>query len=127
MPSILRADGPYVRSTSIDQTWATFSVDLHLDLVGRRVRAELENALRNDVRTGRLRPGMRLPSSRALALDLGIARNTVANAYDQLVAEGWLTARRGSGTQVAQRAAPQRSPPRRTGSQATELWPQPQD
>ena len=81
-------------------------VDLHLDLSGTRVRAGLESALRGAVRAGRLRPGTRLPSSRALAADLGIARNTVAEVYSQLVAEGWLTARTGSGTTVAPRRAP---------------------
>jgi len=57
------------------------SVDLHLDLSGpggRRVR--LEAALRDAVRAGRLGPGVRLPSSRALAADLGLARNTVAES-----------------------------------------------
>ncbi len=89
----------------MSETWATSGVDLHLDLAGRRVRNGLETALRDAVRSGRLRPATRLPSSRVLAADLGIARNTVAEAYGQLVAEGWLTARRGSGTQVAERAA----------------------
>ncbi|MFD3519496.1 PLP-dependent aminotransferase family protein [Streptomyces sp. NPDC058653] len=64
------------------------------------------DALREAVRTGRLVPGTRLPSSRTLAADLGIARNTVADAYAELVAEGWLTSRQGSGTRVARRAAP---------------------
>jgi len=50
-----------------------------------------------------LHSGTRLPSSRALAQDLGIARNTIVEAYGQLVAEGWLTAVTGSGTQVAER------------------------
>ncbi|GAA1848993.1 PLP-dependent aminotransferase family protein [Pseudonocardia ailaonensis] len=59
-------------------------------------------ALREAVRSGRLAPGVRLPSSRSLAADLGIARNTVAQAYAELVAEGWLTARQGSVTRVAQ-------------------------
>ena len=72
--------------------------------MGTRVRAALESALRDAVSTGRLRPGVRLPSSRALAADLGVARNTVAEAYSQLVAEGWLTAVQGSGTRVARRA-----------------------
>ena len=95
------------------KTWATSGLDLHLDLAagpdggrpGRRVRARLETALRNAARTGRLAPGTRLPSSRALAADLGLARNTVAEVYAQLVAEGWLTARRGSGTAVADHPA----------------------
>ena len=67
------------------------------------MRAALESALRDAVSGGRLRPDVRLPSSRALAADLGIARNTVADAYSQLVAEGWLTAVQGSGTRVARR------------------------
>jgi len=84
-------------------TRATFGLDLHLDLTDRRVRAGLEAALREAVRTGRLVHGTRLPSSRALAGDLGVARSTVADAYAQLVAEGWLTAKRGSSTRVAER------------------------
>jgi GntR family transcriptional regulator / MocR family aminotransferase len=88
-------------------------LDLHLELAGPRVRAGLEAALREGVQTGRLAAGVRLPSSRSLAADLGIARNTVADAYGQLVAEGWLTARQGSGTRVAEQApAPGATPPR---------------
>lgn len=68
-------------------------------------------ALREAVRGGRLAPGTRLPSSRVLAADLGVARNTVADAYAELVAEGWLTARQGSGTRIAQRSAPRRADP----------------
>ncbi|MCK8677169.1 MocR-like pyridoxine biosynthesis transcription factor PdxR [Streptomyces lichenis] len=88
------------------ESWATFGTDLHLDLGGAGLRSGLMNALREAVRTGRLAPGTRLPSSRTLAADLGVARNTVADAYAELVAEGWLTARQGSGTRVAQRAVP---------------------
>jgi GntR family transcriptional regulator/MocR family aminotransferase len=93
------------------KTWAISGVDLHLDLGGTRVRAALESALREAVSNGRLRPGTRLPSSRSLAGDLGIARNTVADAYGQLVAEGWLTAAQGSGTRVAPRSPPANSVP----------------
>jgi len=99
----------------MEETWAKASVtggraevagvDLHLDLSGTRVRAGLESALRDAIRAGRLRPGTRLPSSRALAADLGIARNTVAEVYSQLVAEGWLNAQTGAGTTVAPRRA----------------------
>ncbi|MFD5922010.1 PLP-dependent aminotransferase family protein [Kitasatospora sp. NPDC058201] len=81
--------------------------DLHLDLpvTGSR-RAALMGALREAIRSGRLAPGTRLPPYRALAADLCIARNTAADAYAELVAEGWLTARQGSGTAVADRAEP---------------------
>jgi GntR family transcriptional regulator/MocR family aminotransferase len=80
---------------------------------GQVRRAALEQALREAVRAGRLRPGARLPSSRALAAELRCSRRLVAEAYGQLVAEGFLVARHGSGTRVAagataaaQRAAP---------------------
>ena len=92
--------------------WANHGLDLHLDLgSGAGVRAGLEEALRRAVRDGRLAPGTRLPSSRALARDLGVARNTVADAYGQLAAEGWLTARQGSGTRVAQATFGEPGPP----------------
>ncbi|MCC3652134.1 PLP-dependent aminotransferase family protein [Streptomyces sp. S07_1.15] len=87
----------------------TTGSDLHLDLPApgtSGVRDALITALREAVRGGRLAPGTRLPSSRSLAADLGLARNTVADAYGELVAEGWLTARQGSGTRVALRADP---------------------
>ncbi|MEU9384116.1 winged helix-turn-helix domain-containing protein, partial [Streptomyces sp. NPDC048279] len=85
------------------RTWATLGIDLHLEPAGPSLRRGLTDALREAVRGGRLLPGTRLPSSRSLAADLGIARNTVADAYADLVAEGWLTARQGSGTRVATR------------------------
>ncbi len=87
------------------ETWAISGVDLHLELAGPHLRVALEAALREAVRTGRLGPGLRLPSSRALAGDLGMSRNTIAAAYGQLVIEGWLTAQQGSGTRVAERVA----------------------
>ncbi|MFC7261617.1 MocR-like pyridoxine biosynthesis transcription factor PdxR [Streptomyces lutosisoli] len=87
--------------------------DLHLELSGSGGRrAALIRALREAVRGGRLAPGTRLPPYRSLAADLGVARNTVADAYAELVAEGWLTARQGSGTRVAERAAPPGAPAR---------------
>src|SRR5687768_2921716 len=91
--------------------WATSGIDLHLEPAGPGLRRGLTDALREAARTGRLAPGTRLPSSRSLAADLGIARNTVADAYAELVAEGWLTARQGSGTRVARRSAPRKSAP----------------
>ena len=80
--------------------WANLDLHLDLNLDATGLGRSLERALRAAVRDGRLPPGTRLPSSRALAADLGIARNTVADAYGQLTAEGWLSARTGAGTWV---------------------------
>ncbi|NUW39688.1 MocR-like pyridoxine biosynthesis transcription factor PdxR [Nonomuraea rhodomycinica] len=80
--------------------WASW--DLHVELGGQGARRRrLEDALRDAVRTGRLSPGTRLPSTRGLAHQLGLARGTVSAAYDQLAEEGYLTVRAGSGTTVA--------------------------
>ncbi|GFJ89638.1 GntR family transcriptional regulator [Phytohabitans rumicis] len=62
---------------------------------------QLTNALRDAISQGRLAPGTRLPSTRALAADLALSRGVVVDAYEQLVAEGHLVSRRGSGTVVA--------------------------
>jgi GntR family transcriptional regulator/MocR family aminotransferase len=85
-------------------SWAKRGVDLHLQVEragGAGLRAGLERVLRAAVRGGRLQAGTRLPSSRQLAAELGIARNTVADVYTQLVAEGYFTSGRGAGTHVA--------------------------
>ncbi|HEX2161547.1 MAG TPA: GntR family transcriptional regulator, partial [Thermoleophilaceae bacterium] len=68
------------------------------------LHSQLEQALRDHIRAGRLAPGTRLPSTRRLAADLGVARGVVSEAYAQLGAEGWLVGRRGGGTTVADRA-----------------------
>ena len=72
---------------------------------GRPLRSQLEEQLRDGVRSGRLHAGTALPSTRALAAELGVARGVVVEAYGQLVAEGFLVARRGSATRVARVAA----------------------
>ena len=85
--------------TSLD--WAS-SAEVHIDpAAGGGRRAALESALRAAVRDGRLRPGDRVPSTRALAHDLGLARGTVAEAYAQLAAEGYLQTRPGAPTRIA--------------------------
>ncbi|BCI55744.1 putative transcriptional regulator, GntR family protein [Mycolicibacterium litorale] len=98
--------------------------DLHLDLRdvvrpgARGVRELLVDALREAVRSGRLTAGTMLPPSRTLAADLGIARNTVAEAYADLVAEGWLASRQGAGTWVLNTGA-RTDPPRPRGVRTT--------
>ena len=91
-------------------------MDLHLDLTGTTsgsLRARLEHALREAVRSGRLASGTRLPSTRALCAQLGVSRGVVVDAYAQLTAEGYLKARRGAGTTVADAAGQQQPSPAR--------------
>ncbi len=105
-------------------SWANSgSRDLHLDLRAaitpgaRGARELLLTALRDAVRSGRLAPGSMLPPSRSLAADLGLARNTVSEAYAELVAEGWLASRQGAGTWVLNPSGAQ-APPRPRGVRA---------
>lgn len=79
-------------------------MDLHLDLSdipGGSLRARMEHVLREAVRSGRIAPGSRLPSTRALCAQLGVSRGVVVDAYAQLAAEGYLRTRSGGGTTVA--------------------------
>jgi GntR family transcriptional regulator/MocR family aminotransferase len=69
------------------------------------LRAQLERELRQAIRARRLAEGERLPSSRRLAQELGVSRGLVQECYAQLLAEGFLSARSGSGTHVAAGAA----------------------
>ncbi|HEV2783743.1 MAG TPA: PLP-dependent aminotransferase family protein [Actinophytocola sp.] len=62
---------------------------------------QVEAAIRDNIRSGRLRLGTALPATRTLAADLGVSRGVVVEAYQQLVAEGYLTSRAGGYTQVA--------------------------
>jgi GntR family transcriptional regulator/MocR family aminotransferase len=74
---------------------------LRLDGEGPLQR-QVYRALRTAILGGRLRAGERLPSTRALASELRVSRNTVLGAYEQLLAEGYANTRGGSGTYVAQ-------------------------
>src|SRR5258706_4846726 len=65
------------------------------------LQQQIYDAVRRAILDGTLAPGTRLPSSRALAEDLSVSRTTTLLAYEQLLAEGYLAARRGSGTYVA--------------------------
>ena len=77
-------------------------IALQLD---RRSRVPLQRQLYDEIRTailsGRLAPGARVPATRVLASDTGTSRNTVSGAFDQLLSEGYLEGKVGSGTYVA--------------------------
>ncbi len=117
-------DAP-LSSNSVPSEWAnsTAAGELLLPLEpGARRREGLERALRAAIREGRLRPGDRVPPSRALAAQLGLSRGTVVEAYAQLVAEGFLRGRQGSGTVVAASPLPRASPRRPASTPAAPLF-----
>lgn len=68
---------------------------------GTPLRAQIYRDLRGAILDGRLKPGERLPSTRMLSAEMSVSRNTTEGAYEQLVAEGYLSRRVGSGTFVA--------------------------
>jgi GntR family transcriptional regulator / MocR family aminotransferase len=77
---------------------------------GEPLAKQLGDALRDAVRSGRLPPGTRLPATRTLAGDLAVSRGVVVEAYEQLVAEGYLVGRAGGGTWVAAGGGPPAEP-----------------
>ena len=89
--------------------------DLHIAINRDQgaISGQIASELRESIRHGRLAPGTPLPASRELAADLQVSRGVVVEAYEQLVAEGFLLSRVGSGTRVAPAAsrAPSRPEP----------------
>jgi GntR family transcriptional regulator/MocR family aminotransferase len=82
----------------------TFSAELLLPIDRASttpLHIQLEREMRRAVRTGRLPADLPLPSTRALASNLGLSRGVVVECYEQLIAEGYFTSVRGSGTRVA--------------------------
>src|SRR5712691_216068 len=112
-------NGLVASSSAGESYWTSPGLDflVVVDHRGRGLSAALQQAVRDAIRDGRLGSGDPLPSSRALAGDLGLARGTVVEAYEQLVAEGWLVTRHGLGTWVtdlpAAQPAPVEAPPTR--------------
>jgi GntR family transcriptional regulator/MocR family aminotransferase len=98
----------------------SLDVLLRIDRGRGPLRAQIEDQLRDAVRGGRLGPGAALPSSRALARELGVSRGVVVEAYAQLAAEGYLVARQGAPTRVSEAASPG---PGATAAAATERPP----
>src|SRR5438552_18843553 len=80
---------------------------------------QLNKELRRSILSGRLSPGHRLPSTRALARSLGVSRTTVTQCYEDLISEGYLQAAIGSGTFICHhlpeellKAEPVKHPPK---------------
>ncbi|MEV0380736.1 PLP-dependent aminotransferase family protein [Nonomuraea sp. NPDC050643] len=81
--------------------------DLHIKINRDKggIAGQIASELRDSIRGGRLAPGTRLPATRDLATDLQVSRGVVVEAYEQLVAEGFLVSRVGVGTQVTPKTA----------------------
>lgn len=80
----------------------TSASEIGIDRTDREpIQSQIARQIRSLVLSGRLRPQSRLPSTRALAEELAVARATVVEAYDQLLSEGYVETRSGSGTRVA--------------------------
>lgn len=94
-----------------NRTSSSFGGDVLIQLErnnGRSLHRQVESSIRDGIRSGRLPRDTALPSTRALAQELGVSRGVVIEAYRQLVAEGYLASRAGGYTRVAidtQRAA----------------------
>ncbi len=101
------------------ESWSS-SVDAHLDWSPGSGRTGLAAAVRAAIREGRWRPGAVVPSTRALAHDLGVARGTVTRVYADLAAEGYLHTSQGAPTRVATAgASPLSAPPGSAGTPET--------
>ena len=88
--------------------WTGLSPDVLLRLdreAPATLGAQLQDQLRDAIRTGRLGDGERLPSSRTLAQELGVSRGLIVDVFAQLEAEGYLISRSGSATRVNGAAA----------------------
>jgi GntR family transcriptional regulator / MocR family aminotransferase len=83
-------------------TTPDLELPLRLERNGTPLHEQIAQQLRRAIRQGLLRPGARLPSTRSVAKTLGISRNLVVQAYEELFSEGYLMGRTGSGTYVEQ-------------------------
>jgi len=102
--------GPTKAPERLNLMGPVFDLDLLLPPRGSRQRTrELHRQLRDAIVAGRLRAGVRLPGSRALADGLKTSRNAVVAVYDLLLGEGYVTTRPGGGTYVAAVTPPSRS------------------
>ncbi|MEU3273023.1 PLP-dependent aminotransferase family protein [Saccharomonospora sp. NPDC006951] len=104
------------------QMWSSSGPDVHFDWDPGTGRRGLADAIRDAIRKGRLPHGAVLPSTRALASDLGIARGTVSRIYADLTAEGYVHSRQGAPTTVAADVPSPSPPPRARSGPGAPRW-----
>lgn len=100
------------RPRSVFELWTTLlDRQSHIPL-----SVQLAASLRRAISDGRVAAGARLPSTRALSREIGISRSTVVTVFEQLVAEGFIRSKIGSGFYVPDRERPFENTPRYTGA-----------
>ncbi|MEU7786946.1 PLP-dependent aminotransferase family protein [Amycolatopsis sp. NPDC049159] len=97
-------------------------LDVHLDWQPATGRSGLAAAIRAAIREGRWQPDAAVPSTRALAQDLGVARGTVTRVYADLAAEGYLRTAQGAPTRVATAGSLPQSAPRQVPRDPAPRW-----
>ena len=102
--------------------WSSSGLDVHLGWRPETGRVGLAVAIRTAIRDGRWAPDATVPSTRALAHDLGVARGTVTRVYADLAAEGYLRTAQGAPTRVATAGALPSSPPRPAPREPAPRW-----
>ena len=108
MLAMLRSTGADTSATcdAVDGTSHSVELLLSVDRDGpHTLGAQVEEQLRSAIRSGALRPGTEIPSTRDLARQLGISRRVAVEAYAQLAAEGYLAVRQGARPRVAAAAS----------------------
>jgi GntR family transcriptional regulator / MocR family aminotransferase len=103
-------------------SWSSSGLDVHLDWHPSTGRGGLADAIRTAIREGRWQPGAAVPSTRALAHDLGVARGTVTRVYADLAAEGYLRTAQGAPTRVATAGSLAQSAPRQAPRDPGPRW-----
>ncbi|MFD5247198.1 PLP-dependent aminotransferase family protein [Amycolatopsis sp. NPDC058340] len=103
-------------------SWSSLGIDVHLDWRPESGRTGLASAIRAAIREGRWQAGAAVPSTRALAQDLGVARGTVTRVYADLAAEGYLRTAQGAPTRVATAGALPASAPRPVPRDPAPRW-----
>src|SRR5690606_38267122 len=94
-----RAQGEDLRAhVSLHPLWSSLALDRHSSV---SLQDQIVNFFRDGIVAARIQRGRRVPSSRQLALEHGISRTTAVQAYERLVAEGYLVSSQGAGVFVA--------------------------
>jgi GntR family transcriptional regulator/MocR family aminotransferase len=119
---VSRSKQEQFEQTNSDDAGFPMDLPLVLDRSQRGgLREQLQQQLRSAIQEGTLPAGTLLPASRTLASDLGVARSVVVDAYEHLVADGYLSGRQGSGTRVLATAQPPSAAPTARRETANEV------